>query len=403
VPLDGGVQAAVTVPSSPYLGWLGRYQAFYLLGLVLFVLFGFFWGLISPNPEPVFASVQREPLPPLDDGVVRAPYVAVRSAPSLLGTDVGEGRTSTPSTDAVPWSAEGPSGEHAQPREPRKMESLDPEMSPPLPESALEAEPQTLSAEEAGLVEAEPEPQALGGAAEEEAALPAASPSASSAQKDDFSFSDLLEESRRTPPAQESQPALEQDSPETTSPASPGESLLAEAPGEAAPEEPFPGDEPTRIEPVSAALLDKLRERDEEARPAAAAQGWGSLVPEGHAPERTQETASLDPEMAAPAAPAEAPSGLAGGAEANVTMQDFSLPALAEEDPDEQHWRETFDKFKELKIQLGEQSDRITFERFAAKLRKNRADLVAKHSCKGVRFSVYEKDGKAAIKAAAIR
>ena len=29
--------------------------------------------------------------------------------------------------------------------------------------------------------------------------------------------------------------------------------------------------------------------------------------------------------------------------------------------------------------------------------------MVAKHNCKGVRFSVYEKDGKAAIKASAIR
>ena len=54
-------------------------------------------------------------------------------------------------------------------------------------------------------------------------------------------------------------------------------------------------------------------------------------------------------------------------------------------------------------MQRGEPADRISFEKFAAKLKRNRADLVAKHNCKGVRFSVYEKDGKAAIKASAIR
>jgi hypothetical protein len=86
-----------------------------------------------------------------------------------------------------------------------------------------------------------------------------------------------------------------------------------------------------------------------------------------------------------------------------ATLQDFAMPTADERDPDEAHWRETFDHFKELKERLGEPSDRISFEKFAAKLRKNRTDLLAKHNCKGVRFSVYEKEGKAAIKASAIR
>ena len=130
------------------------------------------------------------------------------------------------------------------------------------------------------------------------------------------------------------------------------------------------------MEAVSAALLDKLRERDDESGAAAAA------TPE-------PATAEVPPaEASAPAEPA---------------MQDLA-PAPAEEpDPDEPHWRETFDRFRQLKAQLGEPVDRITFERFAAKLKKNRADLVVKHRCKGVRFSVYEKDGRAAIKASAIR
>ena len=56
-----------------------------------------------------------------------------------------------------------------------------------------------------------------------------------------------------------------------------------------------------------------------------------------------------------------------------------------------------------MKDQLGEPADGLEFAKFSAKLRKNRADLMARHSCKGVRFVAYEKGGKAAIKATAIR
>jgi len=132
--------------------------------------------------------------------------------------------------------------------------------------------------------------------------------------------------------------------------------LVSEPPPQAAAA--FPGDEPTLVEGVSAALIDKLRERDAEQQPAP---------------------------------------------EANVALQDFSLVGVEEADPDELHWRETYDRFRELKLQLWEPADRLSFEKFAAKLKKNRTDLLAKHNCKGVRFSVYEKDGRAAIKASAIR
>ena len=369
LPIDSGVTAALTVPAAPYLAWLGRYQAFYLAALALFLLFSLIWGLAARVPKVVVAP--QEELPAL-------PAEARSAAPGL---DVGEARSTPPPTEDVPWAAAEILGHHAG--EPkvvsRAAESLDPEVPPPAatvetkaaenpmwaadafaptPGQAAE-EPQTMTAEEVGLVEAEPEPP-----------------------KGDFSFAELLDEAHGAPaPPREELPSLAQDYPDTTTPGGPSEELLAEARGER--EKPFPGDEPTRVEPVSAALLDKMRERDEEAPPAEQPQGWGSLVPEGG------ETPPTPTEQAAP--------------EAAVTMQDFSMPTVPTEDPDEQHWRETFDKFKELKAQLGEPSDRISFEKFATKLRKNRADLLAKHNCKGVRFSVYEKDGKAAIKASAIR
>ena len=91
--------------------------------------------------------------------------------------------------------------------------------------------------------------------------------------------------------------------------------------------------------------------------------------------------------------------------QANETRSKEAAPAPEgpPADPDEEHWRDTFEKFREMKARLGEPVDRISFEKFAAKLRKNREDLIAKHSAKGVRFVVYEKEGKAAIKASAIR
>jgi hypothetical protein len=36
-------------------------------------------------------------------------------------------------------------------------------------------------------------------------------------------------------------------------------------------------------------------------------------------------------------------------------------------------------------------------------LRRNREELMARHNARGVRFSVYLKDGRAAIKASALR
>jgi hypothetical protein len=375
IPLDGGVHAALTVPASPYLGWLGRYQAFYLLGLGLLVLFGFVWGLLARTPQPVVQQVVVRPPQPveLEDGVVSPPRRAPR-IPTLIGADIGEPRSDPPRSRDVPWSAgDGPSGEHpvmaAAPAPVEASAPAEPPSAVAKAPDAAEAGSRTEAAEWAkpalaeGAAPAEPAEWAKPALAEE--AAPAAEPAewakpalaeeaapewqVSSPPLTD-SFPAEAGESR--PPVREILDPLMQAQPE------PGAAEAEAAPAQAA-AEPFPGDEPTRVEAVSAALIDKLRERDGEQ-------------------------------------PAAQP-------EASVTMQDFSLPGVEESDPDELHWRETYDRFRELKLQLGEPADRLSFERFAAKLKKNRADLVAKHNCKGVRFSVYEKDGRAAIKASAIR
>ena len=75
-------------------------------------------------------------------------------------------------------------------------------------------------------------------------------------------------------------------------------------------------------------------------------------------------------------------------------------------DPDEEeeaHFRHIFDDFIAKKRDCGESTVGLTRDKFLQKLRDNKASLVAKHHCRTVRFSVYIKDGKAALKATPVR
>ena len=75
-------------------------------------------------------------------------------------------------------------------------------------------------------------------------------------------------------------------------------------------------------------------------------------------------------------------------------------PAATDE---ERHFQDVFKEFVTTRERCGEPSDGLTFEKFAAKLRKNKDQLVAKYACKTVRFQVYVKDGKAALKATPVK
>ena len=77
-------------------------------------------------------------------------------------------------------------------------------------------------------------------------------------------------------------------------------------------------------------------------------------------------------------------------------------PADEGEDPDEAHFRDTFEKFMALRAETGE-SAALSYDKFAAKLRQNREQLLSRGTARTVRFTVYKKDGRAAIKASAIR
>lgn len=82
-----------------------------------------------------------------------------------------------------------------------------------------------------------------------------------------------------------------------------------------------------------------------------------------------------------------------------------STPVFAalQEDEDEAHFRQVFQDFLDTRESCGEPATNLTYERFAAKLHTNREQLIAKYQCRTVRFTVYVKEGKAALKAAPIR
>jgi hypothetical protein len=99
-----------------------------------------------------------------------------------------------------------------------------------------------------------------------------------------------------------------------------------------------------------------------------------------------------------PPAPAPAPA-----ARAPDLLQSAARAAPAAELTDEEHWQQVFDEFLRVRTQCGESSEGLTFDRFRVKLEKNKDQLVQKYGCRTVRFQVYVKEGKTALKATPVR
>ncbi len=70
---------------------------------------------------------------------------------------------------------------------------------------------------------------------------------------------------------------------------------------------------------------------------------------------------------------------------------------------DEAHYKEVYEKFVQTRIECGEDTSDLSYDRFVAKLLKNRQQIIEKHKAKSVRFQVYVKDGKAALRALPVR
>lgn len=110
----------------------------------------------------------------------------------------------------------------------------------------------------------------------------------------------------------------------------------------------------------------------------------------------------------APAAPAGRTGTARFGAAETAPQVPAAAPAAAGPAPltpesEEEHWQQVFQDFLKVREQCREPSEGLTYERFRQKLQKNKESLVQKYACRAVRFQVYVKDGKTALKATPVR
>jgi sensor domain CHASE-containing protein len=86
-----------------------------------------------------------------------------------------------------------------------------------------------------------------------------------------------------------------------------------------------------------------------------------------------------------------------------LSLDDDILGGAASQPGPEPYFQQVYDQFVSVKKSCGENTSGLTFQKFAEKLVKNRDDLKMKTGCREVRFTVYVKDGKAALKATPVK
>ncbi len=130
-------------------------------------------------------------------------------------------------------------------------------------------------------------------------------------------------------------------------------------------------------------------------------------VPGGDSPPASAATggppvAALRPSSGGgmPTPPQRNPPRPPGGAPAAEKAPALASPAV---DAGEAAWVEVFNQFVATKQQCGEPTEGFTYEKFRRTLVKNRDAIVARHGVGEVRFTVYVKAGKAALKASPVR
>jgi hypothetical protein len=111
------------------------------------------------------------------------------------------------------------------------------------------------------------------------------------------------------------------------------------------------------------------------------------------------------PPRGAPMAPpvAKAPEPAAPPPSASFGLDDDILGKGDSEVTGDPYFKTVYDQFVAVKQSCNEPTSGLTLQKFSEKLIKNRDDLIAKTGCKEVRFTVYVKDGKAALKATPVK
>lgn len=357
--LDAETHAAVTIPAAPSFAWVAHLQMLGGLAVAAILAVGFVWGLLAGGGGARRAPPSPQPAPS------RPP--AAKNAEERVKELVEQDEPEVGPIQVHPRRSEAsPAGEASHP--------------PPAREAELPA---------AARREAEADP------AEAHAAAAADDPGAQP-RETASSFEGL------SPPAPES---LDPDVPAGGGAPDEGWAAAPVRSPAAARAPAVPADPAWGAELLGGAV-------------GRAARGAGESAehPPGPAP-GSDEGWEMPPPARPPAADADAPEAPTLVQPASRELLDRSRgepqidrraspppppPARAAED-DEAHFHDTFEKFVALRQQTGEGEINVPYEKFAARLRKNREELLAKHGARQVRFTVYVKDGKAAIKASAIR
>jgi hypothetical protein len=207
------------------------------------------------------------------------------------------------------------------------------------------------------------------------------------------------------PPAEGSAPRFDFTSRPATTPREPlrvPDIFDPGAPGAQRDVDPFavpPGQGPPSA-PAPGSILFPTAALASGAAPAAAAEPLAAapVVPPAAAPVVPPPPADLPP------APRQSPAPTSVGL-TQVVIPTVAAPSGtsgAEED-EEVHWRAVHAEFLDTRVRCGESIENLGFERFRPKLQKNKEALLQKYGCRAVRFSVYVKEGKAALKATPVR
>jgi hypothetical protein len=160
--------------------------------------------------------------------------------------------------------------------------------------------------------------------------------------------------------------------------------------------------EPTAAMPITAATRAAAGTRDEPATPPPAPPPPAAADTIGSIPAMTALFSS-SPQAAAPAGEAPIRPAAPRPSPTATSMFQAATPPAAAEESDEEHWRAIHAEFLRVRAQCGEPVEGLSYERFRPKLEKNKQQLVERHGCRTVRFSVYVKEGKAALRATPVK
>ncbi len=354
--LPGGA-LALSEPTSPLLAPVISYGWLSLVAIAAFLLLGLATGLLVTNEQKTMVP---KDLVAAADRITRGDFSA--RAPVMAGS---LGTIAT----ALNRAAEAAEGARAT--------------APPAAETARSAgEAAEAAAAQMGSVQSGTLPDFFGTVTGEPpstfdafGASPAPSESAEAAVS---RFTDGLEEESEAKPS----PQYPEPWPPAAAEPSPDHASLFQSAEPRAEPEPMNSTLSGDVHAEPRADLFEPGEPSAEASP----------EPEPERPQLPEPATSLEP--AASVEPAASP-------ESATSPEPVATPEFASSD--EEHWQVVYAEFVRAREQCGEARAGVPYDRFREKLLKNRDQLVAKYACRTVRFQVYVKEGKAALKASPVR